>query len=110
MNSGIFCFNCGQKHESQGKYCAYCGTDLEKKILDYKNKNLPIRYEYRQPKEEYQKPYQHSEPEHQKSYVAAEPIYKKQKTSSDDCGSGCCRISLGRVLTELCCALLCCAC
>ena len=41
----IFCPNCGQKHTASGRYCENCGTDLEEIILQYKNKQLPIRYQ-----------------------------------------------------------------
>lgn len=41
----IFCPNCGSKHTSNGRFCQYCGTDLEEIILQYKNKQLPVRYQ-----------------------------------------------------------------
>lgn len=41
----IFCPNCGAKHTASGRYCEHCGTDLEEIIMQYKNKQLPIRYQ-----------------------------------------------------------------
>ena len=43
--SGVFCPNCGKKHDTTGKYCQYCGQDLEEVIMRYKNENLPVRYQ-----------------------------------------------------------------
>jgi len=40
----IFCPNCGSKH-TKGRFCEHCGTDLEDVIAEYKNKQLPIRYQ-----------------------------------------------------------------
>ncbi len=43
--SGVFCPNCGKKHAAEGKFCEYCGTDLEQVILRYKQRKLPIKYQ-----------------------------------------------------------------
>jgi hypothetical protein len=43
--SGVFCPNCGNKHEKSGKFCQYCGANLEEVILDYKNERLPVKYQ-----------------------------------------------------------------
>ena len=45
MSQDLFCPNCGSKHEVNGRYCEYCGSDLEEVILQYKRKKLPIRYQ-----------------------------------------------------------------
>jgi uncharacterized OB-fold protein len=41
----VFCPECGKAHESESKFCQYCGYDLEAAILRYKNKRLPIKYD-----------------------------------------------------------------
>ncbi len=43
--SEIFCPNCGSKHTAKGKFCEYCGTDLEDVIVEYKSQELPVRYQ-----------------------------------------------------------------
>ncbi|MHA1953502.1 MAG: zinc-ribbon domain-containing protein [Candidatus Heimdallarchaeaceae archaeon] len=43
--SGVFCPNCGNKHEKSGKFCQYCGANLEDVIMDYKNDRLPVKYQ-----------------------------------------------------------------
>ena len=43
--SEIFCPNCGSKHTAKGKFCEFCGSDLEEVILEYKNQELPVRYQ-----------------------------------------------------------------
>ncbi len=43
--SEIFCPNCGSKHTAKGKFCEFCGSDLEELILEYKNQELPVRYQ-----------------------------------------------------------------
>ncbi len=43
--SDLFCPKCGSKHDTNDKYCQYCGEDLEEIILEYKSKKLPIRYQ-----------------------------------------------------------------
>jgi hypothetical protein len=40
----IFCPNCGQAHKSEGKFCEYCGNNLEKVILQFKQDQMPIKY------------------------------------------------------------------
>ena len=45
MSDDLFCPNCGSKHEVNGRYCEYCGSDLEEIILQYKRKKLPVRYQ-----------------------------------------------------------------
>ena len=47
--SGIYCPQCGKLHESEGKFCEYCGYDLEDVILQYKDKRLPVRFQYEPP-------------------------------------------------------------
>ncbi|MHA1200547.1 MAG: hypothetical protein ACTSQF_14600 [Candidatus Heimdallarchaeaceae archaeon] len=41
----IFCPQCGEPHESEGKFCKNCGNNLEGTILRYKQKHLPIKYQ-----------------------------------------------------------------
>ena len=43
--SGVYCSNCGKLHESNNKECLFCGHNLEKEILRYKQKRLPVDYE-----------------------------------------------------------------
>lgn len=43
--SGVFCPNCGNKHEKSGKFCQFCGANLEEVIMDYKNDRLPVKYQ-----------------------------------------------------------------
>ena len=42
--SGVYCSNCGKLHESNNKECQFCGKNLEKEILRYKQKRLPVDY------------------------------------------------------------------
>ncbi|MHA1954747.1 MAG: hypothetical protein ACW96U_12455 [Candidatus Heimdallarchaeaceae archaeon] len=50
----IFCPNCGQIHKSEGQFCEYCGNDLEKVILQFKQDQLPIRYQAAERTQTYQ--------------------------------------------------------
>ena len=59
----IFCPNCGAKHTASGRYCENCGTDLEEIILQYKNRQLPIRYQAT----EQSGPTSYSQPQYQQS-------------------------------------------
>ena len=43
--SELFCANCGKVHESESKFCEYCGFDLKEAILRFKQKQLPIKYD-----------------------------------------------------------------
>ena len=72
MSQDLFCPNCGSKHEVNGRYCEYCGSDLEEVILQYKRKKLPIRY---QAETQYSGPYQerttqsnYQQPDYQDDY------------------------------------------
>ena len=66
--SEIFCPNCGSKHTAKGKFCEYCGHDLESVIVQYKNDKLPVRY---------QAPVQKSGP------VQQAPQYQQQSQERD---------------------------
>ncbi len=48
--SGVFCPNCGKQHESKERFCEFCGEDLSDVIIQYKNKKLPVKLEYNEPK------------------------------------------------------------
>lgn len=50
----IFCPNCGQVHKSEGQFCEYCGNNLEKVILQFKQDQLPIRYQAAERTQTYQ--------------------------------------------------------
>jgi hypothetical protein len=43
MSELILCRNCGKPHEADGKFCIYCGEDLEEVILEFKDANLPLK-------------------------------------------------------------------
>ena len=40
----IFCPSCGKEHQSNNRYCTYCGADLENVILKFKEKQMPVSY------------------------------------------------------------------
>lgn len=42
---GFKCTRCRKPHESEAKFCYFCGEDLEDAILEYKEKHLPIKFE-----------------------------------------------------------------
>ena len=42
--SELYCANCGKVHESESKFCEYCGFDLKEAILRFKQRRLPIKY------------------------------------------------------------------
>ncbi len=41
----LHCVSCGKVHNSNNRYCEFCGYDLEDEILRFKQKQLPIKYE-----------------------------------------------------------------
>ena len=41
----VYCPSCGKIHETESKFCEYCGEDLEAVILKFKTKRLPIKYD-----------------------------------------------------------------
>ena len=45
MSGELFCPKCGSKHDTNDRYCQYCGEDLEDVIVQYKSKQLPVRYQ-----------------------------------------------------------------
>jgi len=45
MSGELYCPKCGSKHDTSDRYCQYCGEDLEEVIVQYKSKQLPIRYQ-----------------------------------------------------------------
>ena len=48
----LYCTSCGKLHESESKFCQYCGYDLESAILRFKGKRLPIKFDQSLPPEE----------------------------------------------------------
>jgi hypothetical protein len=42
---GFKCTKCRKLHESEAKFCYFCGEDLEDAILEYKEKHHPIKFE-----------------------------------------------------------------
>ncbi|MHA1200544.1 MAG: zinc-ribbon domain-containing protein [Candidatus Heimdallarchaeaceae archaeon] len=42
--TGIFCPSCGKEHQTNDRYCTYCGADLENVILKFKGERLPVSY------------------------------------------------------------------
>ncbi|MHA1516181.1 MAG: hypothetical protein ACTSPF_11660 [Candidatus Heimdallarchaeaceae archaeon] len=42
--SGLFCPSCEKEHTSNTKNCEFCGTNLESVILEFKQKNLPVKF------------------------------------------------------------------
>ncbi len=43
------CTKCRKPHESEAKFCYFCGADLEDAILEYKQQHLPVKFEQKIP-------------------------------------------------------------
>ena len=43
------CTKCRKPHESEAKFCFFCGADLEEAILEYKQQHLPVKFEQKIP-------------------------------------------------------------
>ncbi|NPD88917.1 MAG: hypothetical protein HGN29_09330 [Asgard group archaeon] len=42
--SELYCANCEKLHESESRFCEYCGFDLKEAILRFKQKRIPVKY------------------------------------------------------------------